>query len=55
MPSGETLFEHAEKARRRPDGPVGPVVFDLETLRSAQDVGGWGNLSKMGMALAVVY
>jgi DEAD/DEAH box helicase domain-containing protein len=55
MPGAETLFEHAEKTRWRPGEPAGPVVFDLETLRSAQDVGGWGNLSKMGMALAVVY
>ena len=31
------------------------VVFDLETQRSAEDVGGWGFASKMGLALAVVY
>ena len=31
------------------------VFFDLETLRSAADVGGWKNLAKMGMACGVVY
>lgn len=31
------------------------VFFDLETLREAQEVGGWGNISKMGMACAVCY
>ena len=36
-----------------PDG--GPVVvFDLETQRSAEDVGGWDRASAMGLALAVV-
>ncbi|MDX1389358.1 MAG: Zn-binding domain-containing protein, partial [Acidobacteriota bacterium] len=31
------------------------LVFDLETQRGADEVGGWGNLARMGMALAVVY
>jgi DEAD/DEAH box helicase domain-containing protein len=31
------------------------LVFDLETQRSADEVGGWGFASKMGLALAVVY
>lgn len=31
------------------------VYFDLETLRSADDVGGWGNIKNMGMACGVVY
>jgi DEAD/DEAH box helicase domain-containing protein len=35
------------------DGHV--LVFDLETQRSADEVGGWGSASKMGLALAVVY
>ncbi len=30
------------------------LVFDLETLRSAAEVGGWGNAHRMGIALAVV-
>ena len=38
-----------------PDGAGHVLVFDLETQRSAEDVGGWGFASKMGLALAVVY
>ncbi len=30
-------------------------VFDLETIRSAAEVGGWGNIEQMGMSLGVVY
>jgi DEAD/DEAH box helicase domain-containing protein len=31
------------------------VVFDLETQRGADEVGGWGQTQRMGLALAVVY
>jgi DEAD/DEAH box helicase domain-containing protein len=31
------------------------VVFDLETRRGAAEVGGWGRIERMGLALAVVY
>jgi DEAD/DEAH box helicase domain-containing protein len=31
------------------------VFFDLETRKLAQDVGGWKNVRKMGLALAVTY
>lgn len=31
------------------------VVFDLETQRSADEVGGWGNVKAMGLAWAVIY
>ncbi len=31
------------------------LYFDLETLRSAEEVGGWGNASRMGMSIGVVY
>jgi DEAD/DEAH box helicase domain-containing protein len=34
---------------------LGTLVFDLETLRSAAEVGGWGNAHRMGVALAVLY
>jgi len=34
------------------EGPV--LVFDLETQRSAEDVGGWDRAAAMGLALAVV-
>lgn len=30
-------------------------VFDLETQRSAQEVGGWGRADKMGVSVGVVY
>ncbi len=36
-----------------PDRPSNTVLFDLETLRSAADVGGWGNAHKMGVAIGV--
>ncbi len=29
------------------------LFFDIETLRSAEDVGGWGKIDRMGCALAV--
>ena len=32
-----------------------PVIFDVETQRSAAEVGGWGNTHLMRLALAVVY
>jgi len=35
--------------------PGSLLIFDLETQRSADEVGGWGFASKMGLALAVVY
>ncbi len=31
----------------------GTILFDLETLRSAADVGGWGNAHRMGVAVGV--
>lgn len=31
------------------------VYFDLETLRGADEVGGWGNIKNMGMSCGVVY
>lgn len=31
------------------------VYFDLETIRSADEVGGWGNIKGMGMACGVCY
>jgi DEAD/DEAH box helicase domain-containing protein len=45
--------------------PVKPLIeevsglrvqyFDLETQKSAEDVGGWGNIHKMGLAVGVVW
>ncbi len=31
------------------------VYFDLETQRSADEVGGWRNISRMGMSVAVTF
>jgi DEAD/DEAH box helicase domain-containing protein len=31
------------------------VYFDLETQKSADEVGGWGNISKMGMSVGVTF
>ncbi|PIQ97995.1 MAG: DEAD/DEAH box helicase [Nitrospinae bacterium CG11_big_fil_rev_8_21_14_0_20_56_8] len=31
------------------------LYFDLETQRGTQDVGGWSNIHKMGMAVGVVF
>jgi DEAD/DEAH box helicase domain-containing protein len=33
----------------------GTVVLDLETQRSAEEVGGWGNIAAMKMALAITW
>ncbi len=35
--------------------PPDYVYFDLETQRSANDVGGWGNKDQMGISVAVTY
>ena len=56
----------AEAVRILLEGPRAPAAarvvsephvlyFDLETLRSAQDVGGWRHIHRMGMALGVVF
>ncbi|HSM13483.1 MAG TPA: Zn-binding domain-containing protein, partial [Thermoanaerobaculia bacterium] len=42
-----------EVARPRPDGVRRTVLFDVETLRSAEEVGGWGKAHRMGIAVAV--
>ncbi len=35
-------------------GTKGTVLFDIETMRSAAEVGGWNRAHRMGIALAVV-
>jgi DEAD/DEAH box helicase domain-containing protein len=35
--------------------PQGVVVFDLETRKLAEEVGGWKHISRMGLSLAVTY
>jgi hypothetical protein len=59
--SRETVLSWINGYRRNPDpdrvpagDPGGKTLFlDVETQRSADDVGGWGFASKMGLALAV--
>jgi DEAD/DEAH box helicase domain-containing protein len=41
-------------ARSVGNGNQGTVLFDLETLRSAADVGGWHKAHRMGVAVGVV-
>jgi len=48
-------FERPVAARIEAESRPRILVFDLETKRSAQEVGGWGNTHLMGMALAVVW
>ena len=31
------------------------VYFDLETQKSADEVGGWGNINRMGLSIGVLY
>ncbi len=59
--SGPVLLEHEPwpGGLARPAELLHPeegrwLFFDLETLRGARDVGGWGNIREMGLALGVV-
>jgi len=49
-------FEPERKVKPAPE-PTAPriMVFDLETRRGAQEVGGWRNAHLMGLAVAVVW
>src|SRR5258705_10191286 len=40
-------------SRRSVPGPSSTVLFDLETLRSAAEVGGWNHAHRMGVAVGV--
>jgi DEAD/DEAH box helicase domain-containing protein len=40
--------------RERGPGGEGTLLFDIETLRSAADVGGWDKAHRMGVAIGVV-
>ncbi|NMC49653.1 MAG: DEAD/DEAH box helicase [Desulfovibrio sp.] len=39
----------------RPEPPRRYGVLDVETRRSAEEVGGWGNARRMGVSIAVLY
>ena len=50
--------EPAPAPRRRGEGPparLATLFFDLETQKSAEEVGGWQNLAAMKLALAVTF
>ncbi len=62
IPAQSSLFQRAlsfffrrERPRER-EAPREPrtILFDLETLRSAADVGGWRQVHRMGVAIGVV-
>ena len=51
------LFGESEEQETPRPKALGPRVqfFDLETQKSADDVGGWGNIHKMGLAVGVIW
>ncbi len=55
----DLFAENPPEAAPEPEKPQtsGPRIqyFDLETQKSADDVGGWGNIHKMGLAVGVVW
>lgn len=51
---GETEDQEAAKPVTATSGHR-VQYFDLETQKSAEDVGGWGNIHKMGLAVGVVW
>ena len=51
---GETEDQEAQKPVKVASGPR-VQYFDLETQKSAEEVGGWGNIHKMGLAVGVVW
>ncbi|MFO7718134.1 MAG: DEAD/DEAH box helicase [Desulfohalobium sp.] len=63
VPAAEQSAQFTEEsAMPKTDGslnkdlpPLHYTVFDLETQRSAQEVGGWHRAQKMGISCAVVY
>jgi len=51
---GKTEDQEAPKPVKVVSGPR-VLFFDLETQKSAEEVGGWGNIHKMGLAVGVVW
>jgi DEAD/DEAH box helicase domain-containing protein len=55
------LFEEPIKNKIEPENISKPsnqyriLYFDLETQKSADDVGGWGNIHLMGLAVGIVW
>ena len=52
---GEVEDQEPEKPLIEEVSGLRVQYFDLETQKSAQDVGGWGNIHKMGLAVGVVW
>jgi DEAD/DEAH box helicase domain-containing protein len=61
VPNGQTARERVPGSGARQQKQGGSeqqlrfAVFDLETQRSAQEVGGWNRASEMGVSAAVLY
>jgi len=61
LPAGERKTRVKSKpaqskaATKKREKPPGRLVFDLETQRLAAQVGGWGHIADMRLALAVVW
>ena len=51
----EDVLVDQELEEKTPAKPFKTVVFDLETQKLAQDVGGWNNIPKMLLSVAVTY
>lgn len=58
-PEIEAFFQRLETPTPKPAQDATPpphyVVFDVETRKSAQEVGGWRNAAAMGVSIAVLY
>ena len=52
---GEVEDQEPEKSLIEEVSGLRVQYFDLETQKSAEDVGGWGNIHKMGLAVGVVW
>ncbi|MBC8287417.1 MAG: ribonuclease H-like domain-containing protein [Nitrospinae bacterium] len=52
---GEAEDQEAKKIVAEEVASPRVQYFDLETQKSAEDVGGWGNIHKMGLAVGVVW
>ena len=52
---GEVEDQEPEKSLIEEVSGLRVQYFDLETQKSAEDMGGWGNIHKMGLAVGVVW
>lgn len=53
--SGEKMATSNKSTLKIASAPVSYMVLDVETRRSAADVGGWNKADKMGVSVAVLY